>query len=70
LEQGQGLISLRQDVVRQGQELSALRQDVIVQGQELTSLRQEMRAGFSTLVTSMAEVTTLLTKITEAEHGG
>jgi len=29
-----------------------------------------MHEGFATLTTGMAEITTLLTKITEAEHGG
>ena len=39
------------------------------QGQELTGLRAEMQESFATLVTGMAEVTTMLNKIAEVEHG-
>lgn len=39
------------------------------QGRELAGLRREMHEGFGTLATGMAEITTLLSKITEAEHG-
>jgi len=67
--QGQELIGLRRDLTAQGQELIGLRRDLTAQGQELVGLRQEMREGFATLSTGMAELTTLLTKITEAEQG-
>ncbi len=67
--QGQELVGLRRDLTAQGQELVGLRRDLTAQGQELVGLRQEMREGFATLSTGMAELTTLLTKITEAEQG-
>jgi hypothetical protein len=68
LEQGRELVGLRRDLDAQGQELVGLRRDVSAQGQELVGLRQEAREGFATLSTSMAEITMLLTKITEAEQ--
>jgi chromosome segregation ATPase len=46
-----------------------LRETQLEQGRELVCLRQEMRAGFATLSTGMAEITTLLTKIAEVERG-
>lgn len=46
-----------------------LREAQLEQGRELAGLRREMHEGFGTLVTGMAEITTLLSKITEAEHG-
>lgn len=47
-----------------------LRETQLEQGRKLTGLRQEMGEGFATLATGMVEITTLLTKITDAEHGG
>ncbi|HSZ29422.1 MAG TPA: hypothetical protein VK784_06645 [Pseudonocardiaceae bacterium] len=69
LEQGQELVGLRRDLNAQGQELVGLRRDLNAQGQELVGLRQEAREGFATLSTSMAEITMLLSKITEVEQG-
>jgi hypothetical protein len=62
-------LELRETQLEQGRELVGLRRDLTAQGQELIGLRQEMREGFATLSTGMAELTTLLTKITEAEQG-
>ena len=46
------------------QGLNALRETQLEQGREITSLRQEMREGFATLGTGMAQITALLTNIT------
>jgi hypothetical protein len=62
-------LELRETQLEQGRELVGLRRDVSAQGQELVGLRQETREGFATLSTGMAEITMLLTKITEAEQG-
>jgi hypothetical protein len=70
LAQAQEVTGLRQDVLAQGQEVTGLRQDVLAQGQEVTGLRQDVGAGFAALNTGIAEVTTLLAKITEAQHNG
>ncbi len=43
----------------------ALRETQLEQGREITSLRQEMREGLATLGTGMAQITALLTNITE-----
>lgn len=62
-------LELRETQLEQGQELVGLRRDLSAQGQELVGLRQEAREGFATLSTSMAEITMLLSKITEVEQG-
>ena len=62
-------LELRETQLEQGRELIGLRRDLTAQGQQLVGVRQEMREGFATLSTGMAELTTLLTKITEAEQG-
>lgn len=63
-------MELRETQLEQDRKLIGLRRDLVAQGQELTGLRQEMGEGFVSLATGMAEITTLLTKITEGEHGG
>jgi hypothetical protein len=47
------------------QGLNALRETQLEQGREITSLRQEMREDLATLGTGMAQITALLTNITE-----
>ncbi len=54
-------LELRQTQLEQGREITSLRQDVTEQG-------REMRAGFATLATGMAQITALLTNIV-GEHG-
>ncbi len=63
-------IEFRETQLKQGQELIGLRRDLGAQGQELIGLREEMNEGFATLATGIAEITTLLSKLTDAEHGG
>jgi HAD superfamily hydrolase (TIGR01509 family) len=58
----QGLNALRETQLE-------LRETQLEQGRELVGLRQEMREGFATLSTGMAEIAMLLTKITAAEQG-
>ncbi|MGB6163864.1 MAG: permease [Pseudonocardiaceae bacterium] len=49
--------------------LTGLRAEIGAQGQELTGLRAEVQESFATLVTGMAEVTTMLNKIAEVKNG-
>lgn len=51
------------------QVLSALRETQLEQGHKIEELRREMREGFSTLATGMAQITALLT-IAESESDG
>ncbi len=57
----QGLNALRETQLE-------LRETQLEQGREIVSLRQEMRAGFATLSTGMAQITALLTNISGPEH--
>jgi hypothetical protein len=52
------------------QVLSALRETQLEQGQKIEEQGREMREGFSTLATGMAQITTLLTTIAAAESDG
>lgn len=56
------------------QVLSALRETQLEQGQKIDEqgreLRREMREGFATLTTGMAQITALLTTIAKADGDG
>ena len=45
-----------------------LRETQLEQGRAIDELRQEMRGGFATMATGMAQITTLLTEISGPEH--
>ena len=45
------------------QALNALRETQLEQAREISELRAEMREGFATLATGMAQITTLLTNL-------
>ena len=49
------------------QVLNALRETQLEQGQQINGLRQELRAGFAMQANGIAQVTALLTKITNQE---
>lgn len=59
----QGLNALRETQLEQGREITSLRQDFI-------ELGREMREGFATLATGMAQITALLTNVTGSERDG
>ncbi|MGH3811799.1 MAG: hypothetical protein ACRDUV_05005 [Pseudonocardiaceae bacterium] len=52
------------------QVLNALRETQLGQGQKIDEQGREMRVGFATLGTGMAQNTSLLTKITGQERDG
>ncbi|MGH3815175.1 MAG: hypothetical protein ACRDUV_22475 [Pseudonocardiaceae bacterium] len=52
------------------QVLSALRETQLEQGQKIDEQGREMREGFATLATGMAQITALLTTIAGAEGDG
>ncbi len=56
-------LELRQTQLEQGREITSLRQGLAEQG-------REMRDGFATLATGMAQITALLTNITGSERDG
>ncbi|MGH4009061.1 MAG: hypothetical protein ACRDTH_13055 [Pseudonocardiaceae bacterium] len=56
-------LDLRETQLEQGREIISLRQDVAEQG-------REMREGFGTLATGMAQIIALLTNITGSERDG
>jgi len=77
LEQGQQISELR---VEMRQEISELRQEINGLGREVDGLREEMRAGFARQdqemregfalqAAGMAQITALLTKIIDSDHG-
>jgi len=59
----QGLNALRETQLEQGQAIDELRQELRAQG-------QEMRQGFATMATGTAQITTLLTQMSEPESDG
>lgn len=61
---------VRSELRAHTQGLNALRETQLEQGREITSLRREMRDGFATLGTGMAQITALLTTIAGPEHDG
>jgi chromosome segregation ATPase len=69
----QVLNALRETQLEQGQQISELRvemrQEINGLGREVDSLREEMRAGFALQATSMAQITALLAKIIDSDHG-
>lgn len=52
------------------QGLNALRETQMEQGRTISELRREMRDGFATMATGMAQITALLTEISRPERGG
>lgn len=59
----QGLNALRETQLEQGRAIDSLRQ-------EMGDLRQEMRSGFATMATGMAQITTLLTETRGSDSDG
>lgn len=59
----QGLNALRETQLEQGRAIAELSQD-------MGELRQEMRGGFATMATGMAQITALLTGISGPERDG
>jgi chromosome segregation ATPase len=66
----QGLNALRETQLEQGREITTLRQDLVELGREMRGQGREMREGFATLATGMAQITALLTNITGSERDG
>ena len=58
----QVLNALRETQLEQGQQINELRR-------EINGLRQEMREGFALQAAGMAQITALLTKILDSDHG-
>ena len=52
------------------QGLNALRETQLEQGREMAELGREMREGFATLATGMAQITALLTNAAGSERDG
>jgi len=59
----QGLNALRETQLEQSQKIDKL-------DREMHEMRAEMRGGFSTMATGMAQITALLTNIAGPEHDG
>ncbi|MGH3822683.1 MAG: hypothetical protein ACRDRA_07565 [Pseudonocardiaceae bacterium] len=63
----QVLNALRETQLEQGRET---REDFASHGRRIDELEQEMRTGFATMATGMAQITTLLTEIRGSERDG
>ena len=69
----QVLNALRETQPEQGQQINELRREINGLRQEMhreiNGLRQEMREGFALQAAGMAQITALLTKILDSDHG-
>jgi hypothetical protein len=63
----QVLNALRETQLEQSRET---RECFASQGRRIDALEREMRTGFATMATGMAQITELLTEIRGSEHGG
>ncbi|MDQ3885973.1 MAG: hypothetical protein M3308_02905 [Actinomycetota bacterium] len=63
----QTLNALRETQLEQSREM---REGFVTQGQRIDGLEREMRTGFTTMATGMAQITALLTEIKGSEQDG
>ncbi|MGH3717568.1 MAG: hypothetical protein ACRDRI_01770 [Pseudonocardiaceae bacterium] len=64
----QALNALRETQLEQSHEMRGMRECFAEQGQRIDEQGREMREGFATLATGMAQITALLTNLGEPEE--